>query len=279
MNWWKQLFTSEKAPTVTFQTQRYQNSTPDHVQAYYEQWTDHYLTDLGWYIQAMQTTEPEDFMRYIADSIGIQDGMTLLDAGCGVCGPAITLAKWFDIKIEAITISPKQKIYAEKLIAEANLKGKINVIHGDYHQLSEYYKANTFDIVYFLESLTHSHQPETVVQEVYKVLKNKGLLYIKDLYEGPKNPTKPGSVEYAIQATNEQFCLQTRPVGDILNLLTQFGFWIQYCRIPTIPVDFEKGNAFTAKYLFKLREDQTGPWRDEGFVFLHWLETLAIKHY
>ena len=43
--------------------------------------------------------------------------------------------------------------------------------------------------------------------------------------------------------------------------------------------DFDRGNDFTAKHLFKLLINQEGPWRDEGFIFLHWMETLAHKHY
>lgn len=254
------------------------NST-EKVGQYYAEWTDRYLESFGTYFQALQTTEQEDLMWYIADLMHLGNGMKVLDAGCGVGGPALSLAKRFEVQIEGITISDNQVAYAEENKARAELRGSVNFSQKDFHLLDEYYPENHFDIIYFLESLVHSNDPERVIRAVRKVLKPQGVLYIKDLFKGPRNPVDPQYVEYAIQATNEQFCLHVREMGDILNLLTQYGFRLSFCRTPEVDQNFDLGNAFTAKYLFQLKMDQEGPWTDEGFIFLHWMEVLAHKHY
>jgi len=255
------------------------HNTPQKVEAYYEEWTDRYLESFGAYFQALQTNRQEDLMWYIAEQVHLGNGMRVLDAGCGVGGPALSLAKKYDIDLEGITISDNQLAYAEENKRKAELKGRVNFRKMDFHTIDEHFPGEHFDVIYFLESLVHSHDPERVIQAVRKVLKPQGVLYIKDLFRGPRNPVDPKYVEYAIQATNEQFCLHVREMGDILNLLVKYGFRISHCRTPEVEQNFDLGNAFTAKYLFQLKMDQDGPWTDEGFIFLHWMEILGHKHY
>lgn len=255
------------------------HNAPEQVEKYYTEWTDRYLDSFGTYFQALQTTNQEDLMWYIAELMYLGNGMRVLDAGCGVGGPALTLASKYDVDIEGITISKNQVDYALENKQKATLKGRVQFKQMDFHVLDQHYPEDHFDVVYFLESLVHSDDPERVIQAVRKVLKPQGVLYIKDLFKGPRNSIEPKFVNFAIQATNEQFCLHVREMGDILNLLTKYGFRISCCQTPRVDQNFDLGNAFTAKYLFQLRMDQEGPWTDEGFIFLHWMEILAHKHY
>jgi len=256
-----------------------QHNKPKDVEQYYEQWTDTYIEDFGQYFQALQTENPDDLMYYIGENLGLQDGMRVLDAGCGICGPAIGLCKKYDIDLEAITLANNQVAHARENIAKADLKGTINAERGDFHELSQNYAAEEFDVIYYLESLCHSHDPDKAIAEARKVLKDKGTIYIKDLFKAPNNPNSPEGVAYAINATDEQFCLKAQLVGDILNILTKYGFKISFCREIEIPHSYDIGNAFTAKHLFKLKMDQEGPWFYDGFLFLQWLEIKAVKYY
>lgn len=244
------------------------HNLPRDVEKHYELWTDRYIENFGSFFQALQTSNPEDLMYYIAENCNVQDGMNILDAGCGVGGPAIALVKKYVLDIEAITLSEVQVQHEKNLLMKTNaLKGSVNFKKMDFHNIAEHYPANHFDVIYFLESLVHSHDPEKVIQAVREVLKPNGVLYIKDLYKGPQNSVNPEFVDFAIQATDEQFCFNTQNIGDLLNILLNYGFRLDYCRTPEVEQDFSRGNAFTAKYLFKLRMDQQGPWRDEGLSF------------
>lgn len=256
------------------------NNTPEAVKQYYEEWTDKYLEDFGLFFQAQQARNPKDILKNLINVVPFFRGMNILDAGCGVGGPAIALAKLKRVNIEAITIAEIQVKYAlENLQKERRLRGDIQFRQGDFHQLTKYYPTNYFDLVYFMESLVHSDHPSLVIQQAKQVLKPKGYLYIKDLFKGPDNEQNPEMTNYPVNATNEQFCLKVQELGDIINLLTRNGFRIIKCGVPNFKEDFTKGNTFTAKHLFKLRNDRTGPWMDEGLIFLHWLEIIAQKHY
>lgn len=251
----------------------------DVVESYYEEWTEKYIDDFGTIFQALQTERPEELIEYIAEGTGLEDGMNVLDAGAGICGPAIVWAKKFNVEIEALTISQKQVDLGFKAVQNENLIGTVNPVKGDFHLLETYYSANQFDRIYFLESLVHSHDPLKAIQSAHNVLKEHGILYIKDLFRGPVDPKEPSMIDYPIEKINEQFSLHIRKVGDIINMLTESGFEIEFCKSLNVEEFFDRGNLFTAKHLFHLLPDQTGPWVDRGLTFLHWLEIRAMKRY
>jgi len=250
------------------------------VERYYDAWTQKYMDDFGQIFQALQTENPEELIEYIARVTGMHDGQKILDAGCGIGGPAVIWAKKYAVEIEALTISTKQVELAKAAVKDAlDLKGRISVTKGDFHQLESYFGENTFDTIYFLESLVHSHNPALAISSARRVIKDQGILYIKDLFKGPSDPNSPGMIDYPIARIDEQFALKIRTVGEILNIIAESGFMIDYCRQPEVQNYFDRGNRFTAKHLFSLLPEQKGPWMDEGLTFLHWLEIKATKRY
>jgi ubiquinone/menaquinone biosynthesis C-methylase UbiE len=256
------------------------HNTPEAVKQYYEDWTDKYIEDFGLFFQAQQTKNPKDILVNLTNVVPFYNGMNVLDAGCGVGGPAIALAKLKKVNIKALTISEVQVKYANENLQKAKwLKGKVNFMQGDFHELPKIFPEAQFDLIYFMESLVHSHNPESVINGARQILKPKGFIYIKDLFKGPTNIENPEIVNFAVNATNEQFCLKIQELGYIINLLNNNGFRIVKCGVPNFKEDFTKGNTFTAKHLFKLLEKQDGPWKDEGLIFLQWLEIVAQKHY
>jgi cyclopropane fatty-acyl-phospholipid synthase-like methyltransferase len=259
------------------------HNTPEEVATYYNTWTDSYKESFGLFFQAMQATDDAAFIAYLAESMGLRDGLRVLDAGCGIGGPMLHFAQQFTLDIEGVTISQKQVDEANALFAQeaATLKAgaKVQVKLGDFHKLGEMYPPNSFDVVYFMESLCHAIDPEAVIAGASKILKKEGIIYIKDLHRGPDKPTDFHFTDFPVNAINQGFCLQIRPVGEIIDLLGKYGFRLDFCRFPTFEQSFDKGNAFTAKHLYKLLKDQEGPWVDEGIIFLNWLETRAFKWY
>src|SRR6187402_522398 len=102
------------------------------VEEYYNSNTAEYLSSYGKIIQAARPTSDNEFIKHISENIGIEDGMHILDAGCGVCGPAVEFAKLKKITIDAVTISEVQVLEARKHISENNLDLSINVKKGDF---------------------------------------------------------------------------------------------------------------------------------------------------
>ena len=158
------------------------NHSARDVGDFYNQQTDNFLKVYGEVIQAFRTTDVTKLLDYQIETIGFEEGQRVLDAGCGVCGPARYFAKNAGVQVEAITISEDQVKKARKYITDEGLEGKVNVTHGDYHQLEEYYESDSFDVVYFLESFGHATNHEQVINSAWGMLKPGGKLYIKDLF-------------------------------------------------------------------------------------------------
>jgi cyclopropane fatty-acyl-phospholipid synthase-like methyltransferase len=118
---------------------------------------------------------------YLASQAGIHPGHHVLDAGCGVCGPSIDIAKNIEgVRIDAITLSPAQANTARELVQQAGLAERIQVHIGDYHHLR--FADRVFDIVFFFESTGYSYDRQRLFTEVYRVLRPGGSLYIKDVF-------------------------------------------------------------------------------------------------
>lgn len=152
------------------------------VGAFYNEQTENFLKVYGKVIQAFRTKNVNTLLDYQVSAIGLKAGMTVLDAGCGVCGPAVYFAGKTGARIEAITISSKQVQMAKENIEKNFVQSHVNVQEGDYHQLENYYAASYFDAIYFLESFGHAHDHLKVLDSAWKVLKPGGLIYIKDLF-------------------------------------------------------------------------------------------------
>jgi ubiquinone/menaquinone biosynthesis C-methylase UbiE len=253
------------------------NHTSKEVEKYYEKWTDEYI-EFGNVWQSLLTPNVEDMIGYIANVIGIKEGMKVLDAGCGVCGPAIILAEKYQIHIEALTHSEKQIQYSNKNIKNSQLKGTINLCKGDYHYLEEYYQPEEFDVVFFLESLHNSCQPEQVIQSVRKVLKPGGILYIKDPYRKSKTMTSQWMKDQ-IESVERQFLMRLRTVGEMIDILGECGFELIFCRQPEIEASCEVNRKFVASKHpnLYLKKPETIATQEDQQDFNQFLEIKVIK--
>ena len=220
------------------------NSDHSHAEVvgrFYNEHSDAFLRVYGDVLQAFRTTDISRLLDYEAGSMGLNDGMSVLDAGCGVCGPAIYFAKKHEIFVDAITVSSIQAQLASEKIAVADLSGQIVVKQGDYHFLEAFFPKESYDVVYFLESFGHSDNKELVISSAWNMLKPGGRLYIKDLFikeaaaSGHQVPIK----EY-IRSINEAYCYAVGDIYEVLRQLRQKGFILSFLKTIDIPLkDFE----------------------------------------
>ena len=153
------------------------------VADFYNATTDKFLQVYGEVIQAFRTNNVEDYLKYTIESAQLQNGQHIIDAGCGVCGPASFFAQQLpEIKIEACTISQVQAEKATANIEAKNVAARVKVTLGDYHFLNDLFPEETFDRVIFLESFGHSKNKPLAIDAAKKVLKPGGKIYIKDLF-------------------------------------------------------------------------------------------------
>lgn len=215
------------------------------VEEYYDRETDAYLSTYGVIIQADRPSLDTDLMNYFSKSMAVRDGMHLLDAGCGVCGPAVGLAKNNNITIEAITISEVQVVKARQYVTENGLDKRINVAKADYADLSKLYAANTFDVVYFMETLGYANDLRTVLTGVAKVLKQGGSVYIKDFFLVPILDIEKRKIQrdYTEDIRNE-YLYRILDLNHLVATLKETGLYIEFIRHFDIIEDFTIAAGF-----------------------------------
>jgi cyclopropane fatty-acyl-phospholipid synthase-like methyltransferase len=242
---------------------------PEQVASYYDAWTDNYLEAFGECIQAHRPAKEKKLLEYLMERIGLQDGMYVLDAGCGVCGPARYFATRCDLRIEGVTISSVQARVASARNEAAGLGSKIRVTLGDFHRLSEIFGDNTFDAVYFLESLSHSAEPRHALQAAYNVLRPGGFVYIKDFFIRPcESSEEQKRVLDVVARVDRIFSTKTATSNHIIQHLNEIQFHPVFATAPRFDVDNTLWQRFEQKHKFDLFG---------GAQPFDWSEWLEIK--
>ncbi len=245
----------------------WKKNTSNVVSDYYDNFTDSYLETYGYSIQAFRPENTEELHDYLAKSIGFEDGQEILDAGCGVAGPAVAFAKKFKINIEGLTISAKQKKIGDEYILENKLQKQINIKVGDFHQLKKCYEKK-FDKIIFLESLGHSYNPGKVIAEAFQLLKKGGSIYIKDFFPFEiKDKILRAQHEKIIKRINIEYQYNVLNLNDITKSLRSQGLQINYIRKFNFIDDIAARSAFEKENdIMLFKKDET------EFRVAEWLE-------
>ena len=77
--------------------------------------------------------------------MNIRPGMNVLDVGCGIGGPARTIARFSDARITGITLNQFQRDRAEKYTKQQGLQDSCRFVQGDFMKLSERFEEGSFD--------------------------------------------------------------------------------------------------------------------------------------
>ncbi len=216
----------------------YTNEHAHTVGQFYNQYNDKFLEVYGDVIQAFRTNDLDNILNYQIEQIGLEEGQTVLDAGCGVCGPATYFAKKVNCNIEAVTISEVQVKAGKERIAEKNIGDKVNVQLGDYHKVDELFPKDHFDKAYFLESFGHSRDKEKLLQSIWKVLKPGGEVYIKDLFVRKiQFPLLQKKIYQEIDKINKAYHYDVTELNEFVDIARKLGFVISFIKTTDIGLD------------------------------------------
>jgi cyclopropane fatty-acyl-phospholipid synthase-like methyltransferase len=216
------------------------------VKHYYEEQTAAYIEGFGDVFQGSRPASTTDLLDYILKAADINDGMKVLDAGCGVCGPAIWFSQHRDVRIESLTISPVQVRGARARVAAQGLENRITVREGDFHHLTDIYPQDSFDRVLFLETICHASDYRQVLKQAMEVLKPGGFLYIKDFYCQDYR-SRPGMIRNQLEdlkALNRVYHLSLPDLTSTVDLICELGFRFKYLREPGYLAVFEPWMRF-----------------------------------
>lgn len=114
--------------------------------------------------------------KWLSKRMDIKGNERMLDCGCGVGGVMKQIASLYpNTKIDGINVSNKQVEIAKETLKDLN---NCSLSVQDFTKTN--YKDNTFDIVYFCESMGYSNF-EKVIKECIRILKPNGKLYINEI--------------------------------------------------------------------------------------------------
>ena len=114
----------------------------------------------------------------LAEMAHIKNSDIVLDAGCGVGGSSIFLAKKFGCKVTGITLSQKQADMATKNAQRSGVAGNTEFIVMDFENMT--FPDGKFDVVWGIESICHATRKKKFIEDSYRILKPNGRLIIAD---------------------------------------------------------------------------------------------------
>ncbi len=126
----------------------------------------------------------------LAEYAGISDTDKVLDAGCGVGGSSIFLAKNYGCEVHGITLSEKQVLSCRENAAENRVGHKVQFDRQNY--LCTNFEDRSFDVVWGMESVCYAFDKRDFLREAYRLLRPGGRIVIADFFS---KPLKTGSPE------------------------------------------------------------------------------------
>jgi len=160
--------------------------------------------------------------KFLADSVNITASDNVVDAGCGLGGTSIWLAKNYGCHVTGLNIVPPQVVQAQQEANKQGVSNKVFFEEQDFTQTS--YPENTFDVFWGLESIVHAPEKIKVVNEAYRLLKFKGRIVISE-YMVRERPSLTEKERTYLQPALDGWAMPNLlTTKEYIRLMTDVGF-------------------------------------------------------
>jgi cyclopropane fatty-acyl-phospholipid synthase-like methyltransferase len=119
--------------------------------------------------------------KILSETAGIKTGERVLDAGCGVGGSSVWLAKERGCKVVGISLNQRQINKATGFAIQAGLDDDVVFEQNDYNNTG--YASGAFDIVWGIESICYADEKRKFLQEAHRLLKPGGRIILADFFK------------------------------------------------------------------------------------------------
>lgn len=157
-------------------------------------------------------------------NLGLKDGSTVLDAGCGVGHVALHQASR-GLKVQGVDVVEKHLEKAKRNIAAKGMEDMVEVRRMDYHHLDRF-PDNSFDGAYTMETFVHTTDPELAASEFFRVIRPGGSLALYE-YEHADMSTQSKATRDTWEKINKYGAMlahNTFHNGTIKRVLEKVGF-------------------------------------------------------
>lgn len=159
----------------------------------------------------------QEVSRELATTAGIQPGMRVLDAGCGLGGACRLLADEFGCDATGIDITEDYIRTATRLSALTKLQHNTRFVHGSVLALP--FNDNSFDVVWTQHVQMNIADKKTFYAEINRVLITGGKLVYYDILSHDHLP-----IQFPVPwAADENISFLITP-GELHTLLQETGF-------------------------------------------------------
>jgi len=202
------------------------------------------------------------FNEVLAEKARITSDDYVLDAGCGVGGASIYLAKRFGCRVTGITLCPRQVIMAGRNAEKEGVSHLVNFREMNYMKTA--FDDKTFTVVWGLESICYAESKELFTKEVFRILKDGGRMIVADGFASRQN--YEGSDKRLMQRWLDGWIVNSlNTPSDWKTFAEKAGFARSDYRNVTPNV------RFTSKLMY---------WVSMPFILLHWLDKIKpLKPY
>lgn len=114
----------------------------------------------------------------VAEKLNIRDSDTILDAGCGVGGTGIWLAKNYGVNVTGITLSEKQVKLAKRNAVNKKVGHLVKFYAKDFTNTG--FPDNSFAKIIGIESICYAERKEDFIKEAFRLLEPGGRLVVCD---------------------------------------------------------------------------------------------------
>ncbi|MCZ0997391.1 methyltransferase domain-containing protein [Streptomyces mirabilis] len=111
--------------------------------------------------------------QQLAEQAGLGPGMTALDVGSGVGGPALAIARHSGAHVTGIDLSPLRVSCARERAEREGIDDRASFVEGDAQDMA--FPTGSFDVTYSLQAICHAPDKKRVHAEMFRVLKSAGL--------------------------------------------------------------------------------------------------------
>jgi SAM-dependent methyltransferase len=122
--------------------------------------------------------------RKLGEMAGLKPGMKILDVGCGIGGPARTLAADFDCQVVGLDITESYVQAAEMLTEKVGLAESVAFKLGNALELE--FDSETFDVVWSQNAIMNIENKNKLFQELHRVLRKQGIFAMEAILAGEK---------------------------------------------------------------------------------------------
>jgi cyclopropane fatty-acyl-phospholipid synthase-like methyltransferase len=174
------------------------SGTPDHVKArvveyylatteasYLESWAGE---SLGFHVgladenTTSQSESLDNTNAYLAERAGVGAGTRVLDAGCGVGGSSLWLARERGARVTGVTLVERQVELARRFARERGLQGLVDFACED--MLATSFGEASFDVVWNIESMCHVEDTGAYLSHAAFLLRDNGRFVAVDFCRG-----------------------------------------------------------------------------------------------